>query len=69
MRQLAREQKLRAFDIGDAHWQDVDSPEALAYAEDIFDMEFCENPCRGEFCRCLKSHQKRNSRYASSRSL
>jgi choline kinase len=44
MRQLAREQKLRAFDIGDAHWQDVDSPEALAYAEDIFDLDFCENP-------------------------
>jgi choline kinase len=44
MRQLAREQKLRAFDIGDAHWQDVDSPEALAYAEDIFDMDFCDNP-------------------------
>jgi 1L-myo-inositol 1-phosphate cytidylyltransferase len=44
MRQLAREQKLRAFDIGDAHWHDVDSPEALAYAEDIFEMDFCDNP-------------------------
>ena len=44
MRQLAREQKLKAFDIGDAHWQDVDSPEALAHAEDIFDRAFCENP-------------------------
>jgi choline kinase len=44
MRQLAREQKLRAFDIGDAHWQDVDSSEALAHAETIFDLEFCENP-------------------------
>ena len=44
MRQLARERKLRAFDIGDAHWQDVDSPEALAHAETIFDLEFCENP-------------------------
>ena len=44
MRQLAREQKLKAFDIGDAHWQDVDSPEALAHAEDIFDREFCDNP-------------------------
>jgi choline kinase len=44
MRQLAREQKLKAFDIGDAHWQDVDSPEALAYAESIFDRDFCENP-------------------------
>jgi choline kinase len=44
MRQLAQEQKLRAFDIGDAHWQDVDSPEALAHAESIFDLDFCENP-------------------------
>jgi 1L-myo-inositol 1-phosphate cytidylyltransferase len=44
MRQLARERKLRAFDIGDAHWQDVDSPEALAHAESIFDVEFPENP-------------------------
>jgi choline kinase len=49
MRQLAREQKLRAFDIGDAHWQDVDSPEALAYAEDIFDMNFCDNPVAESF--------------------
>jgi len=44
MRQLAREQKLAAFDIGDAHWQDVDSPEALAHAESIFDVDFVENP-------------------------
>jgi choline kinase len=44
MRQLGGEQKLRAFDIGDAHWQDVDTPEALAYAEDIFDRDFYENP-------------------------
>jgi choline kinase len=44
MRQLGREQKLRAFDIGDAHWHDVDSPEALAHAENIFDREFCDNP-------------------------
>jgi choline kinase len=43
MRQLAREQKLRAFDIGNAHWQDVDSPEALAHAESIFDVDFSEN--------------------------
>jgi choline kinase len=49
MRQLAREQKLRAFDIGDAHWQDVDSPEALAYAEDIFDISFCDNPVAESF--------------------
>ncbi|HEX2776519.1 MAG TPA: NTP transferase domain-containing protein [Candidatus Acidoferrales bacterium] len=44
MRQLGREQKLRAFDIGDAHWQDVDTPEVLAHAENIFDRDFDENP-------------------------
>jgi choline kinase len=49
MRQLAREQKLRAFDIGEAHWQDVDSPEALAHAESVFDVDFCENPVAESF--------------------
>jgi choline kinase len=49
MRQLAREQKLRAFDIGDAHWQDVDSPEALAHAESVFDLDFRENPFAESF--------------------
>jgi len=49
MRQLAREQKLKAFDIGDAHWQDVDSPEALAHAESVFDVDFCENPFAESF--------------------
>jgi len=49
MRQLAREQKLKAFDIGDAHWQDVDSPEALAYAEGVFDLDFCDNPVAESF--------------------
>ncbi len=44
MRELGREQKLRAFDIGDAHWHDVDSPEALAHAESVFDRDFCDNP-------------------------
>src|ERR1700733_118313 len=44
MRQLGRERKLRAFDIGDAHWQDVDTPEALAYAENILDRDFYEKP-------------------------
>jgi 1L-myo-inositol 1-phosphate cytidylyltransferase len=37
MRQLANERCLRALEIGDAQWQDLDTPEALAYAEDVFD--------------------------------
>lgn len=41
MRMLGRDGNLRAFDIGDATWQDVDTPEALAYAESIFDQRFC----------------------------
>jgi choline kinase len=44
MRTLAQDGKLRAFDIGDGHWQDVDSPQALAHAEEIFDRDFCGNP-------------------------
>lgn len=43
MRQLARARKLRAFDIGAAHWEDVDSPQALAHAEEIFDRDFAGN--------------------------
>src|SRR5882672_788160 len=44
MRHVAREQKLRAFDIGHAHWHDVDSPEALVHAEKVFERDFCDNP-------------------------
>jgi len=40
MRKLGHAAKLRAFDIGDATWQDVDTPEALAYAETVFDQYF-----------------------------
>lgn len=40
MRVLARNGRLRAFDIEDASWQDVDTPEAPAYAESSFDQRF-----------------------------
>jgi 1L-myo-inositol 1-phosphate cytidylyltransferase len=32
------------LEIGEAHWQDVDTPEALAYAESIFDEHFLHEP-------------------------
>jgi 1L-myo-inositol 1-phosphate cytidylyltransferase len=38
MRRLAARQRFRAFDIGDAEWQDVDTPEALTYAEACFGL-------------------------------
>ena len=36
MRLMAEQRKLRAFDIGEAMWQDVDTPDALAYARQLF---------------------------------
>ncbi|SHK04046.1 phosphocholine cytidylyltransferase family protein [Rhodothermus profundi] len=33
VRQLARARRMAALDIGDSFWQDVDTPEMLAYAE------------------------------------
>lgn len=44
MRELARERSLRALEIGDAHWQDVDTPEALAFAERVFAGQFRPEP-------------------------
>ena len=49
MRILGGKGKLRAFDIGDAAWQDVDTPEALAYAESIFDAHFCRQTSAERF--------------------
>jgi len=37
MRQLARARHLRALEIGAAEWHDVDTPAALAHAEQMFD--------------------------------
>jgi 1L-myo-inositol 1-phosphate cytidylyltransferase len=36
MRRLTAQRLFRAFDIGDADWQDLDTPEALAHAEHVF---------------------------------
>jgi choline kinase len=44
MCQLGRERKLKGFDIGNGHWQDVDTPEAFAYTESIFERDFSESP-------------------------
>jgi choline kinase len=44
MRLLGENGRLRAFDVEDAFWQDVDTPEALAHAESIFLQQFCWTP-------------------------
>lgn len=44
MRRLCRERKLKAFDVRDGHWQDVDTPEAFAYTESIFERGFAGSP-------------------------
>jgi len=44
MRRLCQERKLKAFDVGNGHWQDVDTPEAFDYTESVFERDFCESP-------------------------
>jgi 1L-myo-inositol 1-phosphate cytidylyltransferase len=44
MRQLASERNLRAYEIGEAQWQDVDTPEALAHADNTYDGYFVRRP-------------------------
>jgi choline kinase len=41
MRRLAAQRCFRAFEIGDADWQDLDTPEALAHAEHVFGIPAC----------------------------
>jgi choline kinase len=40
MRLMAAEGKIRGFDIGDAHWQDVDTPAALDHAQHSLQMNW-----------------------------
>jgi hypothetical protein len=35
---MAADGKFGGFDIGDAHWQDVDTPAALDYAQQVFSV-------------------------------
>jgi 1L-myo-inositol 1-phosphate cytidylyltransferase len=40
LRLMAQYGKFKGFDIGDAHWQDVDTPAALDYAQQIFSAKW-----------------------------
>jgi choline kinase len=38
LRLMAADGRFRGFDIGDGHWQDVDTPAALDYAQQVFPL-------------------------------
>ncbi len=44
MRAMARNRKLRSFDIGEATWQDVDNPEMYQHASEVFQSPTCTSP-------------------------
>jgi choline kinase len=44
MRKLISEKRLRSLEVGEGQWQDLDTPEALAHAEDVFGQYFYQGP-------------------------
>jgi choline kinase len=44
MRELIRDRRLHALEIGQGQWQDLDTPEALAHAEGVFARYFYQEP-------------------------
>ena len=47
-RRLIPRRQFQAFDIGEAFWVDVDTPESLQHAERILRRRQSTNPCRGK---------------------
>ena len=51
MRQLIPEGRLRALEVGEGRWQDLDTPEALAHAEAVFDPYLRTQPSHESVAR------------------